>query len=52
MTVEPLFLKEADMPSPNIAHIEIVRAMSRSISPQVLKQLKAFNASGHYGGYT
>lgn len=33
-TVEPLFIKECDMPSPNIAHIAIVRAISRSISPQ------------------
>jgi hypothetical protein len=32
--VEPLFIKECDMPSPNLANIAIVRAISRSISPQ------------------
>lgn len=32
--VEPLFLKNADMPTANTAHIAIVRAISRSISPQ------------------
>ena len=33
-SVEPLFLKEADLPRQDIAHIEIVRAVARCISPQ------------------
>jgi ribA/ribD-fused uncharacterized protein len=33
-TVEPVFIKDADMPSSNVAHIEIVRAVTRCISNQ------------------
>jgi ribA/ribD-fused uncharacterized protein len=35
-SVEPLFIKDTDMPSQNIMHIAIVRAISRHVSPQAI----------------
>jgi ribA/ribD-fused uncharacterized protein len=33
-SVEPLFIKDSDLPTRNVLHIEIVRAIARNISPQ------------------